>query len=109
MRVLANRLKWTILFTILSTAVMLGILALFYATNQKPFAMRLMRAVNPTSAILPWLTQGMRLTFTAARIYDFLVVVAMAFQGFLVGAVIDIVRWLRLSRKATTFPLKAAR
>src|SRR5215467_2175257 len=99
MRTLATRIRWTIPSTILSTAVMLGILALFYATNQKPLAMRLMRAVNPTSAILPWLTQGMRLTLTAARIYDFLVVVAMAFQGLLVGAVIDVIRWARRREK----------
>ena len=39
---------------------MLGILVLFYATHHKPLAMRLMRAVNPMSSILPWATQNMR-------------------------------------------------
>jgi hypothetical protein len=95
MRISASRAKWTILLTILSTAVMLGILALFYATDHKPLAMRLMRAVNPTSSILPWLTQGMRPTLLTVRLYDFLVVFAMAFQGFLMGAAIDVIRWVR--------------
>ena len=99
MRLFASHAKWAILFTILSTAVMLGILALFYATDQKPLAMRLMRAVNLTSSILPWLTQGMRPTLLTARIYDFLVVFAMAFQGFLIGAAIDVIRWVRRPAK----------
>ena len=94
MRVFVSRAKWTILFTILSTAVMLGILALFYATDHKPLAMRLMRTVNPTSSILPGLTHGMRPTLLTVRIYDFLVVFAMAFQGFLIGAAIDVIRWV---------------
>ena len=95
MLVFASRAKWTILFTILSTAVMLGILALFYATDQKPLAMSLMRTVSPASSILSWLMQGMPLTKFTARLYDFLVVLAMAFQGFLIGAAIDIIRWVR--------------
>jgi hypothetical protein len=99
MRVSASRAKWTILFTILSTAVMLGILALFYVTDNKPLAMRLMRAVNPASSILPWLTQGMRPTLLTVRLYDFLVVFAMTFQGFLIGAAIDIFRWVRRPAK----------
>jgi hypothetical protein len=74
---------------------MVGILALFYATEQKPLAMRLMRAVNPMSAMLPWFTQGMRLTVFSARIYEFLVVVVMAFQGCIVGCTIDAIRWFR--------------
>jgi hypothetical protein len=98
MRVSASRAKWTILFTILSTAVMLGILGLFYATDHKPLAMRLMRAVNPTSSILPWLTE-VRPTLLTVRLYDFLVVFAMAFQGFLIGAAIDVIRWVRRSAK----------
>jgi len=60
--------------TVLSTLVMLGILALFYATDHKPLAMRLMRAVNPMSSILPWVTQNMRPTAFTVRLYDFFVV-----------------------------------
>ena len=74
---------------------MSGILVLFYGTDRKPLAMRLMRAVNPASSILPWLTQGMRPSLLTVRLYDFFVVLAMALQGFLIGAVIDVVRWAR--------------
>lgn len=95
MRVFAGPVKWTILTTTLSTVVMLGILVLFYATDHKPLAMRLMRAANPMSSILPWLTQNLRLNRFTVRLYDFLVVFAMAFQGFLIGVVIDVVRWAR--------------
>ena len=35
-------LAWTVRLTVLSALAMLGILALFYATEQKPLAMRLM-------------------------------------------------------------------
>jgi hypothetical protein len=88
-------LTWTIRVTVLSSFVMLGILALFYATDEKPLAMRLMRAVNPLSLLLPRLTEGMPLSMFSARVYDFLVVAAMAFQGCAVGAIIDFIRRLR--------------
>jgi len=68
---------------------------LSYATDNKPLAMRLMRAVNPLSLLLPRLTEGMPLNMFSARVYDFLVVAAMAFQGCAVGATIDLIRRLR--------------
>lgn len=57
--------------------------------------MRLMRAVNPMSSILPWLTQNMRPTAFTARLYDFFVVLAMTIQGSAVGSIVDLIRWLR--------------
>ncbi len=72
---------------------MLGILALFYATDYKPVVMRLMRAVNPMSSILPWVTQNMRPNAFNARIYDFLVVMVMAIQGCALGFIIDLIQW----------------
>jgi len=74
---------------------MVGILALFYATDQKPLAMRLMRTLNPLSSLLPWITQGMRLNYVTVRLYDFLAVLTMAIQGFAIGSLIDLARWLR--------------
>src|ERR1700676_615149 len=87
--------RWTVRITILGAFLMLGILALFYATDQKPLAMRLMRVLNPLSSILPSVTQNMRPTGFTVRLYDFLVVVAMATQGCLVGSAIDFVRWFQ--------------
>ena len=95
-------LKWTVRLTVLSALVMVGILTLFYATEHKPLAMRFMRAANPMSAVLPWLTQNMRLTVFSARVYDFLVVVVMAFQGCIVGCTVDLIRWFR--RRQSTPP-----
>ena len=86
--------------TVLSTLVMLGILALFYATDHKPLAMRLMRAVNPMSSILPWVTQNMRPTAFTVRLYDFFVVLVMAIQGCAVGSIIDLIRWFRRRKLA---------
>ncbi len=77
---------------------MVGILALFYATDHKPLALRLMRAVNPMSSILPWATQNMRLTTFTVRFYDFLVVAVMAIQGCVLGCIVDLIRWLRRAR-----------
>ncbi len=74
---------------------MLGILALFYATDQKPLAMRLMRTMNPLSSLLPWITEGMRLNFLTVRFYDFLTVLIMAIQGFILGSLIDLARCRR--------------
>ena len=85
---------------VLSTLVMLGILALFYATDHKPLAMRLMRALNPMSSILPWLTQNMRPTAFTVRLYDFFVVLVMAIQGSVVGSIVDLIRWFRQQRLA---------
>ena len=79
---------------------MLGILALFYATDHKPLAMRLMRALNPMSSILPWLTQNMRPTAFTVRLYDFFVVLVMAIQGSAVGSIVDLIRWFRQQRLA---------
>ena len=79
---------------------MLGILALFYATDHKPLAMRLMRAVNPMSSILPWVTQNMRPTAFTVRLYDFFVVLVMAIQGCAVGSIIDLIRWFRRRKLA---------
>jgi|SRR5882762_4188243 hypothetical protein len=87
--------RWTGRLTVLSVVLMFGILALFYATDQKPLAMRLMRVLNPISSILPWVTQNMRPTAFTVRLYDFLVVVAMAIQGCLVGSIVDFIRWFR--------------
>jgi len=84
---------------------MLGILALFYGTDHKPLAMRLMRSVNPLSSLLPWMTQNMRLTMVNARLYDFLVVFLIAIQGFVVGSLIDSVRWLRRRKIAGNSPI----
>ena len=79
----------------LNVLIMVGILALFYATDQKPLAMRLMRTLNPLSSLLPWITQGMRLNYVTVRLYDFLAVLTMAIQGFAIGSLIDLARWLR--------------
>jgi len=80
---------------VLNVLIMVGILALFYATDQKPLAMRLMRTLNPLSSLLPWITQGMRLNYVTVRLYDFLAVLTMAIQGFAIGSLIDLARWLR--------------
>ena len=91
-------LAWTVRLAVLNTLVVLGILALFYATDQKPLAIRLMRAVNPMSSILPWLTENMRPTAFTVRLYDFLVVLVIAIQGSAVGSIVDLIRWLRRRR-----------
>jgi len=57
--------------------------------------MRLMRTLNPLSSLLPWITQGMRLNYVTVRLYDFLAVLTMAIQGFAIGSLIDLARWLR--------------
>jgi hypothetical protein len=95
---------WIIVLTTLSTFIMIGILAIFYATDHKPLAMRLMRTVNPGSAILPWLTQNMRLNVLTARMYDFLVVVMATLQGLVLGSLIDFFRWLRRRDDLRTIP-----
>ena len=77
---------------------MLGILALFYATDQKPLAMSLMRAVNPIAGVLPWLTQSMRFNALNVRLYDLMVVTAMAIQCCAIGFAIDMVTWIRRAR-----------
>ena len=89
---------WTIRFMVLGTLVMMGILAMFYATDHKPLAMRLMRAVNPLAAPLAWLTQNMRLNTFNARLYDFLVVVAMAIQSSALGFAIDWIHHIQRKR-----------
>lgn len=86
---------WTVRLVVLNVLIMVGILALFYATDQKPLAMRLMRTLNPLSSLLPWITQGMRLNYVTVRLYDFLAVLTMAIQGFAIGSLIDLARWLR--------------
>jgi hypothetical protein len=60
---------------------MLGTLVLFYTTDHQPLAMRLTRAVNPMSSILPWATKNMRPNPFTIRLYDFLVVMTMAFRA----------------------------
>ena len=97
-------IAWTVRLVALNILVMVGILALFYGTDQKPLAMCLMRSVNPLSSLLPWITQNMRLTVLNARLYDLLVVVTMAIQGFVAGSIIDLVRWLRRRKIAETPP-----
>jgi hypothetical protein len=82
---------------------MLGILALFYSTDEKPLAIRLMRVVSPLSLLLPRLTEGMPLNRFSARIYDFLLLVAMAFQGCAVGAIIDLIRRFQRARGHRNF------
>jgi len=93
-----RQLAWTVRLAVLNTLVVLGILALFYATDHKPLAIRLMRAVNPMSSILPWLTENMRPTAFTVRLYDFLVVLVIAIQGSAVGSIVDLIRWLRRRR-----------
>jgi len=88
-------IAWTVRLVVLNVLIMVGILALFYATDQKPLAMRLMRTLNPLSSLLPWITQGMRLNYVTVRLYDFLAVLTMAIQGFAIGSLIDLARWLR--------------
>ncbi len=83
------------MLTALSVLMMIGILAIFYGTDHKALAMRLMRTVNPLSSILPWLTQNMRLNVFSARLYDFLVLVMATLQGLVLGSLIDFIRWLR--------------
>jgi hypothetical protein len=86
---------WTVRLVILNVLVIVAILALFYATDHKPLAMRLMRTVNPLSSLLPWMTQNMRPSLLTVRLYDFLVALTMAIQGCVVGSTIDLIRWLR--------------
>ena len=57
--------------------------------------MRLMRRLNPLGSLLPWITQGMRLNYVTVRLYDFLTVLTMAIQGFAIGSLIDLARWIR--------------
>ena len=84
---------------------MMAILALFYATDDKPLAMLLMRTVNPLSSALPWFTHGMRLSVLNARLYDVLVVLVAAFQGFVVGSIVDAVSWFRRRQVSRASPL----
>jgi hypothetical protein len=93
--------RWAIRLTLLGTLVMLGILPLFYETDSKSLATRLMRAVNPMAAMLPWLTQNMRLNAFNVRLYDCLVVAAMALQCCIVGCAIDLIRWMRRNRRSS--------
>jgi hypothetical protein len=89
---------WTIGLTVLGTLAMAGILTLFYATEHKSLAMRLMRAINPMSSMLPWVTQNMRPNVFTVRLYDFLVLLAMAIQSCALGLIVDLVRWFRRRR-----------
>ena len=98
-------IAWTVRLVVLNILVMVGILTLFYGTNHKPLAMRLMRSVNPLSLLLPWMTQNMRLTMLNARLYDFLLVFVIAIQGLVVGSLIDLVRWLRRRKIAGNLPI----
>jgi len=83
----------------------MGILALFYGTDHKPIAMRLLRACDPASSLLPWITQGMRPTRLTVRLYDSLVVFAMAIQGCVIGLAIDGMRRL-FRRQSAHFAAK---
>lgn len=86
---------WTFRLLILGAIVAIGILTLFYVTDHKPFATSLLRNSLPLTSVLPWLTQGMRLTMFNARLFDFFIVLTSAFQGLILGAAIDVTRWLR--------------
>jgi hypothetical protein len=88
-------LVWTFRLLILGAIVAIGILTLFYVTDHKPFATSLLRNSLPLTSVLPWLTQGMRLTMFNARLFDFFIVLTSAFQGLILGAAIDVTRWLR--------------
>jgi hypothetical protein len=73
---------------------MVGLLAMFYGTGKKSLAISFMR-INPSFAILQWLTQNVRMMFRTARLYDFNLVVIMGAQGCVIGGTIDLIRWLR--------------
>ena len=91
--------KWGTVVTVASTFVMLAILGLFYGTEHKPLALRLIRTVDPLSLVLPWLTQGMRLNLLNVRLHDLLVLMTMAIQGFAIGSVVDLILWLRRRKR----------
>jgi hypothetical protein len=95
-----GRFRWTVRLVVLSALIITGNLALFYATDHKALAMRLMREVNPLSSILPWATQNMRLNAFNVRVYDFLMLAMMVVQGFVLGSTIDLIRWFRGRRVA---------
>jgi hypothetical protein len=86
---------WTLRLLALNSLIMIGILSLFYATDHKGLAMRLMRTVNPLCSLLPRITENMRPTALTVRFYDFLVVLVMAIPGCAIGSIIDLIRWLR--------------
>jgi hypothetical protein len=67
--------------TVLSGVVMVAILLLFYYTDNKGLALRLMRAVNPLSESLSSFTQNM---MVSVRMYDILIVAVMTVQGFVI-------------------------
>ena len=90
-----GRYVWTVRLTITSTLIGIGVLGLFYGTDEKALAMQLIRALNPASSMLPHLTSTMRPTPFHVRVYDRLVVTAMAVQGYVLGLVIDMIRWFR--------------
>ena len=95
-----NTFRWSIRLTLVSAVAMAALVAFFYAADDKTETMRVVRALNPaTATVLPRLTENIHPTRLIVRIYDFLVVLTMAVQGFVLGAIVDAVRYWRHRRR----------
>jgi hypothetical protein len=87
--------KWTMWLAVAGAALMLALVAWFYAADHKEYAMRVIVAVSPATKMLPRLTENWHLNPVNVRLYDGLVVLTASVEGLVIGAAIDIFRFLR--------------
>ncbi len=97
-----KQLEWTIRLSFCGAALMLALIAYFYAADEKGNAMRVITAFNAFVRVLPRFTENWQPTSFNIRLYDGLVVLCMAAEGFLIGVVIDVLRFLRIRSTTPT-------